>query len=100
MKLQLLWVGRGKDKWSEVACRHYVDRLPRHLSFSDTRINPVDFAGDVQDVRRREADRIIKHLKDGDKLIALDERGESVSSEAFAGLILSLIHISEPTRPY
>lgn len=87
MKLTLLWVGRGKDKWSSVATQHYVDRLPRHLSFSDKRINPVDFTGDVQAVRRKEADRIIGQLKAGDALIALDERGDGLSSEAFAGLI-------------
>jgi 23S rRNA (pseudouridine1915-N3)-methyltransferase len=87
VKLRLLWVGRGKDKWSQTACTHYVDRLPRHLSFSDKRINPVDFAGDVAAVRRREAEKILGELKDGDTLVALDERGQALSSENFAALI-------------
>ncbi len=87
MKVQLLWVGRGKDKWSQTACKHYVDRLPRHLGFSDKRIAPIDFAGDVATVQRKEAERIVSELKDGDRLVALDERGDGLTSEAFASLI-------------
>ena len=87
MKLQLLWVGRGKDKWSEIACTHYVDRLPRHLGFADKRIKPVDFGGDVGTVRRKEAARILDELRDGDKLVVLDERGAGISSEGLAKLI-------------
>ncbi len=87
MKLRLLWVGRGKDKWSEAACRHYVERLPRHLGFSDARLSPVDFTGDVAAVQAKEAERILAQLKDGDRLVALDERGKRLSSEDFAKLV-------------
>ena len=87
MKIRLLWVGRGKDKWSQSAVEHYISRLPRHLGFEDKRISPVEFAGDVEIVRRKEAEHILGQLKDGDKLVALDERGEGLHSEAFAKLI-------------
>ncbi len=87
MKISLLWVGRGKDKWSEVACSHYVDRLPRHLGFTDKRLNPAAFSGDVGAVQGKEADQILTQLKDGDRLVALDERGDRLSSEGLAKLI-------------
>jgi len=87
VKVALLWVGRGKDKWSETACGHYVDRLPRHLSFSDKCLRPANFTGDIGAVQDKEAQRILSEIKGGDRLVALDERGTSLTSEGFAELI-------------
>lgn len=43
------------------------------------------FRGDIEAVRSAEAARLLALLREGDRLIAVDERGDLPTSEAFAG---------------
>jgi len=43
----------------------------------------------VDNQKKEEAVRIMKHFRDGDQLILLDERGDGQNSRQFADLILS-----------
>ena len=87
MKLASVWVGKGKVNWADDATHEYTRRLPRHLSFEDIQLKPQPFKGDIDAVRNAEAARILARLSDGDKIVALDERGIDLTSEGFADLI-------------
>ena len=87
MKITTLWVGKGRVKWADAGAVEYTRRLPHHLNYTETRIKPVAFNGSEADVRTAEAAKILGQLRSGDRLIALDERGEAPDSHAFAALI-------------
>ena len=87
MKIHSIWVGKGRVKWADDATHEYTRRLPRHIGFQEIPLKPSAFRGDVEAVRDEEAQRILSKLGDGDRLIALDERGVELTSEGFAGLI-------------
>ncbi len=87
MKIASIWVGKGKVHWADEATHEYTRRLPRHLGFEEVALKPAPFQGDVKSVRAAEAKRILSRLSDGDRLIALDERGIDLTSEGFASLI-------------
>lgn len=86
MKVVLLRVGRGRTPWADDVVQDFGRRLSR-LSFEEQRLDPEPFRGDVDAVRNAEAARLLAALSAGDRLIALDERGELPTSEVFAGWI-------------
>ena len=85
MKAVLLRVGRGRTAWADEAVKDYARRLPRNLPFEEERVKPTRFRGDVEAVRAAEAEALLARVKPGDRLIALDERGELPTTEAFTG---------------
>jgi len=87
VKVQLIWVGKGKEPWAEAACKHYSRRLPAHLGFTEQRLKPTHFTGEVAKVRDNEAERILAELRDRDRLVVLDERGVGLDTKGFAQLI-------------
>lgn len=87
MKAVLLRVGRGRTAWADEAVKDYARRLPRNLPFEEERVKPTRFRGDVEAVRAAEAEALLARVKPGDRLIALDERGELPTTEAFTGWI-------------
>lgn len=94
MKVLLARVGRGRTPWADAACEDFVRRLPRTLPFGEERVDNEAFRGDIGAVRDAEAARLLALLKDGDRLIALDERGDLPTSEAFAGWVEEAARLS------
>ena len=87
MKLATVWVGKGRVQWAEAGATEYTRRLPKHLAYRDIQIKPAPYRGSEVAVRDAEAQTILASIKSGDRLIALDERGIGLTSEAFASLI-------------
>lgn len=87
MKISTIWVGKGRVGWADEAAHEYSRRLPRHLDYTEIHVKPVPFKGDEKAVKRAEAERILAKIGDGDRLIALDERGKALDSHQFAQLI-------------
>jgi 23S rRNA (pseudouridine1915-N3)-methyltransferase len=87
MKVVLLRVGKGRNAWADAGVLEYARRLPRNLELEERLLRPATFQGDPEAVKEEEARRILGELKDGDRLFALDERGEIPTSEGFAGWI-------------
>jgi 23S rRNA (pseudouridine1915-N3)-methyltransferase len=87
VKIASIWVGKGRVSWADDGTREYTRRLPRHLGFEEIQLKPTPFKGDVDAVKRAEAERILAKIGDGDRLVALDERGEDLDSHGFAALI-------------
>ncbi len=84
MKVVLLRVGRGGVKWADTAVEDYTRRFRTHLAWDEERIPTANFRGDIEAVRNEEGARILARIRDRDRLIALDERGEAPSTEGFA----------------
>lgn len=84
MKVVVLAVGHGRTPWADAACAAYGRRLARALPLEELRLEPTPFRGDIEAVRAAEARRILETLREGDRLVAVDERGEAPSTEAFA----------------
>ena len=54
------------------------------MKLEERRLRPEPFRGDVTAVRAAEGRRILGALKAGDRLVALDERGATQSTEALS----------------
>lgn len=83
MKVLLLRVGKGKNAWADAATQDFARRLPRQMELSEQLLRPEPFRGDAEAVKAAEGARILAELREGDRLIALDERGELPTTEAF-----------------
>lgn len=94
MKVVLVRLGRGKTPWADQAVQDFARRLPRNLPFAEETLDPEPFRGDVDAVRAAEAARLLATLKEGDRLVTLDERGELPTSEGFAGWIEEAARLS------
>ncbi len=87
MRLQLTRVHKGRGGWADDAAAEYSKRLKRYGPFVECTVRPQAFSGDVAAVRRQESERVLRGVRPGDRLICLDERGESLDSQAWARLI-------------
>lgn len=87
MKAVLLRVGKGRTRWADTAVEDYARRFRKRLPVEEVLVKPATHRGDVQATRDEEAARILGKLKTGDRLVALDERGAVVTTEAFTGWI-------------
>lgn len=94
IKITVVSVGKLKEKYLREGINEYAKRISR---FSDIELLEVDDeqapdnlspAQEVQ-VKKREAERIIKRIKDGCVVIALDIKGQKLDSEAFASRLKS-----------
>jgi len=89
MKITIIAVGKIKEKYLKDGIAEYGKRLSR---FCDLQIVEADdeqapeglsAAGEEQ-VKRREAERVLKRVKDGSLLVVLDVKGEKLDSQGFA----------------
>ena len=87
MKIRVIAVGRGAPAWASAAVEDYACRLKRRGGVDQRWVKPVSFRGDVDAVRQGESTALLKLVKPRDMLVALDERGEALSTDAFVGLI-------------
>ena len=86
MKVRLLTVSQRQPAWVTDACAEYEKRLPRAWQFQLLEIKPEarTSGATTPRVQAAEAQRIRNAVPKGALLVALDERGESWSTEQFA----------------
>ena len=83
MKLRLLCVGKLKKGPEQALCERYLERLPYR---PDVVVLPdVPGKGDAR--KNRESAELLAKVRPSDRLIALDEGGEALTSPAFAELL-------------
>jgi 23S rRNA (pseudouridine1915-N3)-methyltransferase len=87
VKLRLVRVHKGRGGWADDAAADYCKRLKRYGAFEERTVRPQAFSGDIGMVQRTEAERIARGLRPGDRLVVLDERGESLNSHGWSKLI-------------
>ena len=84
MIVDVLCVCRPPPVWVTQACADYAKRLSRSDELRFRYLNPGPDGADSVVRRRDEGRRLTKALKAGSYLIALDERGEELSSVELA----------------
>lgn len=86
MLVTVLAVGRVRPPFAEAAAA-YEDRARRYwpLEVHEVREEPARGNVEPEQVRRREAERLLARVPAGARVVACDERGANFTSEAFAG---------------
>lgn len=85
----MLTVGKGGNAWADAAVHDYARRLRRWDGLDEAYVRGERFRGDVDAVRQVEGERLLGVIGPRDRLIALDERGRDLGTEAFVELIES-----------
>src|SRR5947209_3840408 len=80
VKLRVLWIGKTKDAHLAALSTDYSSRIARFL--------PVEIV-EIKDPKRPEAEeqKLLAHLDSSDRVVVLDPRGRSWTSEQFAGFV-------------
>ncbi|MCX8130861.1 MAG: 23S rRNA (pseudouridine(1915)-N(3))-methyltransferase RlmH [Clostridia bacterium] len=94
MKVTLIAVGKLKEKYLKEGISEYLKRISR---FCDMEILEVEdeqapdnlSLAQEQQIKKKEADRILKKVKEGSCVIVLDVKGEKMGSECFASKLNS-----------
>ncbi len=84
-EILLAWVGRaGEPEWENLA-RGYLERIRRFVRIDVVRIRPEAGRGqDPERARAREGERLLALLRPSDRLVALDEGGQQLTTERLA----------------
>ena len=95
MKITLMVVGKIKEKYWKDAIGEYRKRLSKYCKLEIIEVadekTPDHASGIVAEgIRRKEGERILKHVKDDTHLMALAIEGKALSSEAFAAHVEKL----------
>ena len=94
MKIVLLRFGKGKNKWANAACQDFIQRFDKRLPFTEHCLKPAPAHLSLEQRRRHESLRACSHLHPGDRVIALDERGQLWSTEDFHKEIVNTMNQS------
>lgn len=99
--IRIIAVGRIKERFFEDAIAEYTKRLSAY-----TRLNIIEVADEkcpenisgrqADQIRSKEAERILKAIRDTDYVITLEILGKSMNSEAFAETISNLTAHGHP----
>jgi len=86
MQIDLIAVGKRMPAWIETAVKEYSKRLPKNIQFKIVEIAPAlrGKNNNVEYYKKKEQENIELALNPKAIIIALDERGESMSSEKLA----------------
>lgn len=95
MKITIITVGKIKEKYLKDAVTEYSKRLSRYckleiIEVADDKI-PEQASEAVEDsIRRKEGERLLKHIRDDMYVITLEINGKMLTSEEFADKIETL----------
>lgn len=89
MKITIIAVGKIKEKYYRDAVAEYTKRLSKYCSLEIIEVEDEktpDKAGVAleEQIRDREAERILKHMKDNAYVITLEIKGKKLDSVSFA----------------
>ncbi|HOG26948.1 MAG TPA: 23S rRNA (pseudouridine(1915)-N(3))-methyltransferase RlmH [Candidatus Cloacimonas sp.] len=92
VKLTLLQTGKTKDKWLLEGIAEYQKRISAYSKFQiiDLPDESIKNSGNANIVKAKEANTILKAIKPDDYVILLDEKGEPISSLAFADFLVNI----------
>lgn len=86
MKIRVLWVGKTQEEWVRRGIDEYAGRVRRYapLELAEAREEKGAAAAAM---REREGERLSRLVGKNSRLILLDERGEELTSSAFAAFL-------------
>ncbi len=95
MKITLITVGKIKEKYLRDAIQEYSKRLNRYCKLEIVEVTDEktpDHASEAlsEQIRDKEAERILKYMKDDAYVITLEIQGKQFTSEELASKIESL----------
>ena len=95
MKITILTVGKIKEKYLKDAIDEYSKRLSKYCKLEVIEVSdektPDNASEVVEDmIRAKEAERLLKHIKDDAFVITLEINGKQLSSEELADKIEKL----------
>ena len=95
MKITVITVGKIKEKYLKDAIAEYSKRLSKYCKLEIIEVadekTPDNASGVVEDaIRSKEAERILKHVKDDSFVITLEINGKQLASEELADKIETL----------
>ena len=95
MKITILTVGKIKEKYLKDAINEYSKRLSKYCKLEVIEVpdekTPDNASEAVEDmIRTKEAERLLKHIKDDAFVITLEISGKQLSSEELADKIEKL----------
>lgn len=95
MKITVITVGKIKEKYLEAAIAEYSKRLSRYCKLEIVQLadeKTPDKAGEAleQQIKDKEGERILSHMKEGAYTIALAIDGRQLSSEELSEKLESL----------
>ena len=95
MKISIITVGKIKEKYLKDAIAEYSKRLSKYCKLEIIEVadeKTPDNASEVVEnqIRSKEAERILKHVKDDAFVITLEINGKQLTSEELAGKIDTL----------
>lgn len=84
--MKIIWLGKSKQKFIEDGYKEFTKRISRFAKLKVVELSDVKLSGsnNVEIVKEKEAETILKNLKQTDFVIALDETGKQYSSVNFA----------------
>ena len=87
MKLNLIAVGKRMPKWVDLALTEYIKRLPKNINFNLNQIAPEKRSRNrsLQELKKNEDEKFNTLISSTNIVIALDEKGELISSHRLAG---------------
>lgn len=82
MRIHLLAVGRRMPDWVEAGYAEYSRRMPAECSLQLKEIEPGRRSKSQSSAKAQaeEAERLLKAIPEGARVVALDERGQSMTS--------------------
>jgi len=94
VRIAIIAVGKLKEKYLKEGTAEYIKRLSRFCDLEITEVADEQAPEDLSpaqelQVKKREAERILKKLKSNSLLVVLDVRGEKPGSEEFAARLKS-----------
>jgi 23S rRNA (pseudouridine1915-N3)-methyltransferase len=100
MNLQLICVGTLKERYWSEAADEYRRRIGKYCALTIDEIKE-ERAGDraspaeEEAVRNTEGRAILRRVRDGSHVVALDTRGAALTSETFAAKLSALPHMGK-----
>uniref|UniRef100_A0A383VJ92 Uncharacterized protein n=1 Tax=Tetradesmus obliquus TaxID=3088 RepID=A0A383VJ92_TETOB len=88
MPIKLVSVGKGNSKAAQAMAQEWLEKLARYTTVSEVLIKPNPKGASSPQVQKdAEAEKVLKALSPGDRVVILDERGRAATSEDIARLI-------------
>lgn len=86
MRFTLLCIGKTGQDYLEKAEKVYLDRLKHYVKTEKIELPDIKNAKSLtpEEIKVKEGEQFLKHFKDSDRVILLDENGKSFNSEKFA----------------
>ncbi|MGO8968599.1 MAG: 23S rRNA (pseudouridine(1915)-N(3))-methyltransferase RlmH [Myxococcaceae bacterium] len=83
----MLSVGRDRSGWFEPAVQGYAERLKHYTRLELTELAVPAGKRSAEASRAAEAKRLLAQCRPGERVLALDERGERLDTPGFARLL-------------